>query len=130
MMDCKGIPLRRRSKDEGDDSVTVQTGKCIICQQTNDEPLSTTKRGRKRVSEAAEIRNDLVCKRLKYADNEQFVYHVSNACYKGYAHKRSLAILTKATRQEHGAPAACSDANTPTHSTTTRSRSVSEFSHT
>ena len=57
-MDCKGIPLRRRSKDEGDDSVTVQTGKCIICQQTNDEPVSTTKRGRKRVSEAAEIRND------------------------------------------------------------------------
>ena len=48
-MGCKGTPLRKRSKDEGDDNVTVQTGKCIIGQQTNDEPVSTTKRGRKGV---------------------------------------------------------------------------------
>ena len=105
-MDTKGIPLRRRSKDECDDSVAIDMNKCIICQQTTDEQVSTTERGRKRVSEAAEIRNDIVCKRLKHADGEQFVYHVNNICYKRYTLKKSLDALVKVTVPEHDVPAA------------------------
>ena len=57
--------------------------KCVICQQITPEKLITTPNGCKRIRAASDIRNDCVSKRMKLmADESNFVYHVSNECYK------------------------------------------------
>ena len=65
--------------------------KCIICQEYNphyDTKSSNT--GRKRVLDAAKIRKYSVFERLQHIDNNEFVYHVTNNCYKDYTHKQKL----------------------------------------
>ena len=54
--------------------------KCIICQETTEKTETSSCVGRKRISEAADIRQDIVAKRLKEAGKREFVYHVTNQC--------------------------------------------------
>lgn len=91
-MESKGIPLRRQSRDDSNERAAT-IAKCIICQTQTDQTTTTSQRGRKRVAEAAEIRNDSVCKRLKDVIGQEFVYHVTNECYKSYTHKKTLEAL-------------------------------------
>ena len=49
--------------------------RCIICQKSTPEPTTGTENGRRRVHEAASIREDVVSKRLKVIGQEDFVYH-------------------------------------------------------
>ena len=52
--------------------------KCIMCQNTTHVKTGSKDRGRKRVREASEIRNDHVTKRLKLVEGDDFVYHMTN----------------------------------------------------
>lgn len=63
---------------------------CIICQTSTSECTLGYENGRKRIHEAAEIRDDVVTKRLKIIDKEDFVYHMNNTCYKTYTMKSHL----------------------------------------
>lgn len=72
-------------------NVLFDVEKCIICQAVDSNKTVTTVNGRKRVQEAAAIRDDIVAKRLKsVASDVVFVYHVTNQCYKTYTLKKSL----------------------------------------
>ena len=66
--------------------------KCIICQTSSDDATISTSNGRKRIRDAAEIREDSVAKRLKYleSNDEHFVYHMTNDCYKSYTMKKNI----------------------------------------
>ena len=68
---------------------------CIICQEDNTESLTSRPQGRERIREYAEIRHDIVTKRLKLLteDTENFVYHMSNACFKKYTHKKAYNLF-------------------------------------
>lgn len=103
-MESKGIPLRRQSRDDSNERAAT-IAKCIICQTQTDQTTTTSQRGRKRVAEAAEIRNDSVCKRLKDVIGQEFVYHVTNECYKSYTHKkhskRCVICLVQTLRHHH-----------------------------
>ena len=61
--------------------------KCIICQMDN--PKVDREWKKKRILDAAEIREDIVEKRLKLLKGEQFVYHMNNQCYKTYTMKKT-----------------------------------------
>ena len=78
MNEMEGLPLKRRRSEVAD----VDIKKCIICQIETNESTSSNKEARLKVIEAAKIRNDVVARRLEQVDNEQFVYHVNNKCYK------------------------------------------------
>ena len=68
----------------------------MICQQITPEKLSTTPNGCKRIRAASDIRNDCVSKRMKLmADESNFVYHVSNECYKTYTNANLLRRIQK-----------------------------------
>ena len=55
--------------------------KCIICQE--DGSFNSTANGRRKIMEAAKIRNDYVYERLtSNALSEDFNYHMNNNCYK------------------------------------------------
>ena len=75
--------------DTPEDNFDIE--KCIICQKITKEKLCSSENGRKRILDACEIRDDNVTKRLKHADcRENFMYHVSNNCYKIYTMKTNL----------------------------------------
>ena len=82
----EGIPLKRFKGDLDDTETDIKT--CIICQKSTSQALSSTEAGRRKILEAAEIRQDNVNERL-----QGFTYHVSNECYKQYTHKNSLDTL-------------------------------------
>ena len=68
----------------------------MICQQITPEQLITTQNGCKRIRAASDIRNDCVSKRMKLmADESNFVYHVSNECYKTYTNANLLRRIQK-----------------------------------
>lgn len=66
--------------------------KCIICQTTTSDPTISNANGRKRIREAADIRKDIVTKRIKLLGDheENFVYHMTNDCYKKYTLRKTL----------------------------------------
>lgn len=74
---------------------TPDPKRCIICQKSTPEATTGTENGRKRVHQAASIREDVVSKRLKVIGQEDFVYHMSNQCYKTYTMKSVLDRITK-----------------------------------
>ncbi len=77
-------------------TAVLDVNKCIICQETSKQQCTSSDHGRKRVREAADVREDHVLKRLKtLEDDVPFVYHVSNACYKSYTHKLNLDNILK-----------------------------------
>ena len=77
--------------------------RCIICQEDTKSPVTSEKTGRASVKRAAEIRNDIVTKRIKSLmgdDNEDndivtFVYHNTNKCYKSYTHSGKLKSIAE-----------------------------------
>ena len=83
----EGVPLIKVLEDIVDDK------KCVICQASSSEPTSSTENGRKRIWEAASVREDCVSKRLKLIGDKHFVYHVNNQCYKSYTHKKTVEKL-------------------------------------
>ena len=74
-----------------DSTLSVDPGKCIICQQriSNLEPISRAE-GKEKVRNAAKIRNDIVNVRLGRLEliGGDFVYHMNNECYKVYTMKK------------------------------------------
>ena len=72
------------------------------------------------MSKAAQIRNDIVQKRLKSMDSEDvFVYHMTNQCYKLYTMKKTLEQLSIKEQKSSKSDEDSSPLGTATH---TRSR--------
>ena len=80
----EGIPLKRFKRDPYGTETDIK--KCIICQKSPSQALSSTEAGRKRILEATEIRQDDVNERLKEKDLQEFTNHDSNECYERYTH--------------------------------------------
>ena len=96
--DMDGIPLKRRQPD---DQGLVDIAKCIICQTTTTNNTTSTENGRQRITDAAAIRKDIVTQRIRTVD-ENFVYHMTNECYKKYTLNTTLkAISEQENRNEN-----------------------------
>ena len=89
----EGISLVKGGGDNCGDGDSIDIDKCILCQEQTGEALSGTSNGRKRLQEAASIRKDFVSKRIRLAGDSDFLYHVTNDCYKSYTHQKSLDKL-------------------------------------
>lgn len=85
----ESVTLTRPARDSPFDAK-----KCIICQDCSDDKTVSTDNGRKRIREASDIRNDSVSKRLKMVEGDDFVYHMTNQCYKQYTMKPTLDRLS------------------------------------
>ena len=86
MTEMEGIPLKR--SQSGLPHVDVK--KCIICQTNTTEATSSTAESRLKILESSRIRNDVVARRLEQVNQDDFVYHVTNKCYKSYTLKKTL----------------------------------------
>lgn len=77
---------------------------CIICQESTETTVTSSEVGRERVTEAAQIRDDVVLQRINIS-NGQFVYHSNNKCYKIYTMKKTLEYIqqTKANKEKFNA---------------------------
>eukprot|EP00918_Siedleckia_nematoides_P108296 GHVU01236350.1.p1 GENE.GHVU01236350.1~~GHVU01236350.1.p1 ORF type:complete len:407 (-),score=39.87 GHVU01236350.1:38-1258(-) len=93
-MDC--VQLSGQSSED----VLFDATKCIICQKDTSGKTISTKNGCKRIYESSEVRNDYVSKRLKLVEEDTFVYHMTNICYKSYTMKTDLDRLQKKTSTE------------------------------
>ena len=69
----------------------VWASKCIICQSSSGV-TTNSENGRKRIREAAEIRNDCVSKRLKLITSDN-LYQINNKCYKTYTLRKTLDTI-------------------------------------
>lgn len=65
---------------------------CIICQEFSENTVTSSEVGRRRVMEAAQIRNNEVLQQINMSDG-LLVYHSSNKCYKTYKLKKMLEYL-------------------------------------
>ena len=111
-MDVLGIPLINNPQK----SIDTDIKKFIICQiETKKKPTSSEK-GRKRILEAATIREDIVNKRLKTIGDEPFSYHMDNQCYK--THQKSVNKHRRASSVPRDQAERCPE-------TSKRSRSLS-----
>lgn len=83
-------------------AVAADYTKCIICQTVSPVAITSTENGRKRILEAASVRDDVITKRLKTVGDREFVYHMNNECYKKYTLKKTLDKIkqNKITSQE------------------------------
>ena len=81
------------------DDGTVEPKSCIICQSVSSGRTTSTPQGRKRIREVADTLQDVVYKRLKVIEDDDFVYH-SNECYKNYTHKKTVAQQLPATEYD------------------------------
>ena len=68
--------------------------KCIFCQHNDTFIVITTENGRRKIIEAAEKRRDKIYTRLLSIEKD-FVYHVTNKCYKGYTLKKTLECISE-----------------------------------
>ena len=75
------------------DQINVE--RCILCQGEERDKLITNANGRKRIKDAAFVRNDVVPKRLKFInDDVDFSYHMTNKCYKRYTMQKTIDKLS------------------------------------
>ena len=82
----------------GDDAADeVNLARCIVCQDEEPGKFTSTSNGRKRIRDSATIRKDLVTKRLRLIQNDDFLYHMTNDCYKKYTMKKPLDIIAKSS---------------------------------
>ena len=89
--------LRLSGSEAGDFDRT----KCVICQQPTRGKLISTPNGCKRIREVSDIRNDSVTKRIKLMPAERdFLYHVSNECYKNYTNANLLRRIQKVGKSQ------------------------------
>ena len=76
----------------------VDLERCIVCQDEEPGKLTTTINGRKRIKDAAAIRNDVVTKRLRLIhDDFDFMYHMTNNCYKRYTMQKTLNKIAESS---------------------------------
>ena len=70
-----------------------------MCQELTSEEIPSTENGRKRVREAASIEDNSGRHILRLIGNEDsFVYHMTNQCYRKYTfHKFLDEILSKSS---------------------------------
>ena len=88
-MDSKLVLLKKQA-----DISVFDNNKCIICQKSQTAKLTSSENGRVKVIEAANIRNDIVLRRLQDPAREgNFQYHMTNACYKSYTMKKTLDAI-------------------------------------
>ena len=67
---------------------------CIICQKSSSSTVVSTENGRKKIIEAASIREDKVLWRLRsLAIDQHFCYHMDNQCYKKYCLKKTVGKI-------------------------------------
>ncbi len=110
IMEHSKIPVPRRTNlvtTMAEDDV-FNSSLCIICQEDDKTPLTSQKTGRASMKRAANIRNDVVRKRIKSMmgddkdedDNAMFVYHNSNKCYKQYTHSGKLKSIEEKSFEE------------------------------
>lgn len=80
----------------------VDSGRCIICQDGKLTKLTSTSNGRKRIKDVATIRKDVVTKRLRLIQDDDFVYHMTNDCYKKYTMQKTVdkIALSSGTSEE------------------------------
>ena len=85
-------------KRPSDDNIDFTTC-CIICLKPN--KLISTENGRKRIMEAAKVRNDEVQKQLQSVSlDAHFKYHMDYQCYKSYTRIDRLSRKVK-VRNSH-----------------------------
>ena len=100
-----------------DSTLSVDPGKCIICQQriSNLEPISRAE-GKEKVRNAAKIRNDIVNVRLGRLEliGGDFVYHMNNECYKVYTMKKTLEKISESLK-ENPVPIEIDEPDLPMH---------------
>ena len=85
--------------------------KCIICQKPNN--LKTSENGRKRMRDAAAIRQDSTAKRLRLINEETtFYYHLENKCYKTYTHSKDLKRLAEVKPKDKSVASTSTEENT------------------
>ena len=88
-MDLKLIPLKKQA-----DISELDISKCIICQKSQTTKLTSIENGRTTITEAGNIRNDILLRSLQDRKvEENFKYHMTNACYKSYTMKKTLAAI-------------------------------------
>lgn len=84
----RGVLLTENTSNEFD------AFKCIICQKHDKKEKTShpSEAGRRSMKRAADIRNDIVTKRLKRAEEGaiSYVYHNNNKCFKWYTHSKKL----------------------------------------
>ena len=68
--------------------------KCIFCQHNDTFTVITTENGRRKIIEAPEKSRDKIYTRLSSIEAD-FVYHVTNKCYKGYTLKKTLESISE-----------------------------------
>ena len=85
-----------------DSTLSVDPGKCIICQQgiINLEPILRAE-GKEKVRNTAKIRNDVVNVRLERLEliGGDFVYHMNNECQKVYTMKKTLEKISESLKE-------------------------------
>ena len=91
MASCSQLGLELTLWNANEDQ-SYQADKCIICQESRSCSVTTTEQGRRKVLEAAAVRRDIVYKHLQLVE-ENFVYQVSNECYKKYSLITFIAYL-------------------------------------
>ena len=88
-MDLKLIPLKKQA-----DISELDISICIICQKSQTAKLTSIENGRTTITEAANIRNDILLRSLQGRKVEKnFKYHMINACYKSYTMKKTLDLI-------------------------------------
>lgn len=65
---------------------------CIICQRDSKYSCTSSDTGHRKVTEAAELRRDIVYQRLLQI-NCEFKHHISNQCYKKYILKKTIDVI-------------------------------------
>ena len=88
--------------------------KCLFCQQ--DGGLVSNPKGRDRIKQASEIRNDRITKILNDIGSQDYFYHVTNKCYKSYTNRTALDRISKKRKPTEV------EENTATQSTNKRTR--------
>ena len=67
---------------------------CIICHKFSSSTAVSIENGRKKIIEAASIREDELLWRLtSLAIDQHFCYHMDNQCYKKYCLKKTVGKL-------------------------------------
>ena len=67
---------------------------CIMGQKKSKVSLTSTENGRKKIIDAAAVRKDEVYQRLQNSNiGRNFMYHVTNSCFKNYTLKKALESL-------------------------------------
>ena len=67
---------------------------CIICHKFSSSTAVSIENGRKKIIEAASIREDEVLwRRTSLAIDQHFCYHMDNQCYKKYCLKKTVGKL-------------------------------------